>query len=400
MSLTGSEELPLTFTHNSGLDLRISLGHRDRRAAELYADDEALKLRKGESEIRTGRVTLGRVFDLYHAHQTPTKSPRVQAADETRIELWSRYLGKGKDPHSLTRREWDQFVRLRATGEINARGRTVPATQRRPVRARVIEQDQRFLAAVFAWVCSWRSNGSRLMSLDRNPLTDRQTFPFEVEKNPLREVATENRYEKTRAVSAGVLTGFWVDDPRNPTGKQIFRSQRSHLSEILDLAHHTGRRVSSILALTFADLRLQRTSEAPHGSLHWSQDSDKMDREWLTPISAEVRGVLEGILRERPAIGSHPLFPSVSDPERAVAYRVVAAWLRKAEALAGLEPLRGALWHAYRRTWASERKHLPDVDVAEMGGWSSVDTLKIYQRPDAETRQRVLTDRRPIREVS
>jgi hypothetical protein len=51
-------------------------------------------------------------------------------------------------------------------------------------------------------------------------------------------------------------------------------------------------------------------------------------------------------------------------------------------------------------SWASERKHLPDVDVAEMGEWSCVDTLKIYQRPDAETRQRVLTDRRPIREVS
>ena len=125
-----------------------------------------------------------------------------------------------------------------------------------------------------------------------------------------------------------------------------------------------------------------------------------MDREWLTPISAGVRGVLEGILRERPVIGIHPLFPSVSDPEKAVSYRVAAAWLRKPEALAGLEPLRGALWHSYRRKWASERKHLPDTDVAEMGGWSCVDTLKIYQRPDAETRQRVLTDRRPIREVS
>ena len=102
----------------------------------------------------------------------------------------------------------------------------------------------------------------------------------------------------------------------------------------------------------------------------------------------------------RPAIGSHPLFPSIGDPAKAVAYRVTASWLRKAEALAGLEPLRGALWHSYRRKWASEKKHLADVDVAEMGGWSCVDTLQIYQRPDAETRQRVLTDRRPIREVS
>jgi hypothetical protein len=38
-------------------------------------------------------------------------------------------------------------------------------------------------------------------------------------------------------------------------------------------------------------------------------------------------------------------------------------WLREAEGLAGLEPLRGSLWHAYRRKWATERKHLPDVDA-------------------------------------
>ncbi len=277
-TVTVAERTPGGFLYARAWDrvtetyVRISLGHRDKKAAELYADSESLKLRQGESEIRTGRVTLGRVFDLYSVHQTPTKSLRVQAADQGRIELWARYLGRGKDPHSLTRREWDQFVRLRATGEMDARGRIVPDTQRRHVRARAIEQDQRFLAAVFAWACSWRLNGARLMSLDGNPLTDRQTFPFEVEKNPLQELATENRYEKTRAVSAAVLTGFWVDDPGNPTGKQIFRSQRSHLSEILDLAHHTGRRVSSILALTFADLRLQRTSEARHGSIHWSQD--------------------------------------------------------------------------------------------------------------------------------
>ena len=67
-----------------------------------------------------------------------------------------------------------------------------------------------------------------------------------------------------------------------------------------------------------------------------------MGKEWLTPISAEVRSVLEGILRVRPAIGSRPLFPSVSDPMKPVTYRVAATWLRKAEALAGLEPLRGA----------------------------------------------------------
>jgi hypothetical protein len=403
-TVTVSERVPggviyaKAWKRSTGQYVRLSLRHRDRKAAELYADEEALKLKKGEPGVRVERVTLGRVLKLYGDNRTPEKSPRVQAMDAARSELWVRYLGVNKDPHSLTKHEWDSFVRQRASGELDARGRA--ADSPRPVRARTIEQDQRFLAAVFTWACSWQQNGARLMSFDKNPLTDRRTFPFESEKNPRRGVATENRYERTRAVTDQIRTGRWVIDPADPGGKKMFVSRPSQLSEILDLAHHTGRRVSAILVLTFADLRLQRSTEAPHGCIHWTQDSDKMNREWLTPISIEVRAVLESILRERPAIGSHPLFPSVSDPAVPVTYRVAATWLRKAEALAGLAPLQGALWHAYRRKWASERKHLPDADVADMGGWSCVDTLRIYQRPDAETRQRVLTDRRPIRDIS
>ena len=53
---------------------------------------------------------------------------------------------------------------------------------------------------------------------------------------------------------------------------------------------------------------------------------------------------------------------------------------------AELEPLDGSLWHAYRRKWATERKHLPDTDVAAAGGWSDLTSLKTaYQQVDAET---------------
>ena len=37
--------------------------------------------------------------------------------------------------------------------------------------------------------------------------------------------------------------------------------------------------------------------------------------------------------------------------------------------------LERSLWHAYRRGWATSRKHLPDVDVAAAGGWKSTETL-------------------------
>ncbi len=51
-----------------------------------------------------------------------------------------------------------------------------------------------------------------------------------------------------------------------------------------------------------------------------------------------------------------------------------------------MEPQRGSLWHAYRRKWGSERKHLPDVDVAAAGGWKDTMSLKrSYQQADADT---------------
>ena len=74
--------------------------------------------------------------------------------------------------------------------------------------------------------------------------------------------------------------------------------------------------------------------------------------------------------------------------------------LRKAERLAGLESQRGSLWHAYRRKWAAERKHHPDVDVAAAGGWKIVQTLKTaYQQADEETMLRVVLNAQELRDL-
>jgi hypothetical protein len=59
--------------------------------------------------------------------------------------------------------------------------------------------------------------------------------------------------------------------------------------------------------------------------------------------------------------------------------------------LAKDEPQKGKLWHAYRRKWATERKHLPDVDVAAAGGRANTVSLKTaYQHTAAETMFRVV----------
>lgn len=64
-----------------------------------------------------------------------------------------------------------------------------------------------------------------------------------------------------------------------------------------------------------------------------------------------------------------------------------------AEELADLETREGNPRHAYRRKWATEPRHLPDVDVAAAGGRKNTGSLKTaYQQADAETILRVVLE--------
>jgi hypothetical protein len=65
---------------------------------------------------------------------------------------------------------------------------------------------------------------------------------------------------------------------------------------------------------------------------------------------------------------------------------------------ASLAPLDGSDFHAYRRAWATARKHLPLKDVAEAGGWRSTDTLlRCYTQVDDATMLAVLSETRKMR---
>ncbi|HUP51470.1 MAG TPA: hypothetical protein VM198_03265 [Longimicrobiales bacterium] len=61
-------------------------------------------------------------------------------------------------------------------------------------------------------------------------------------------------------------------------------------------------------------------------------------------------------------------------------------WLLKAEELAELPKLERGTFHPYRRLWATERKSLPDVDVAHAAGWKDRRAMKLaYQKADPAT---------------
>jgi hypothetical protein len=79
---------------------------------------------------------------------------------------------------------------------------------------------------------------------------------------------------------------------------------------------------------------------------------------------------------------------------------LASKWLREAERLAEVEPQKGSLWHAYRRKWATERKHLHDVDMAAAGGWKNTVSLKTaYQRADEASILKVVLEPAELREA-
>lgn len=297
--------------------------------------------------------------------------------------MWLRVLGADSDPHYVTLAAWERFVDARASGTIDARGREVVAVERREVGPRTVEADCLWLRWVFNWATRWRlESGAFLMR--ENPV---RGYDAPRERNPRRPTATQDRYEAVRAVSDRVEM-----EVRWSGGRE---KRRSHLSELLDVVNGTGRRISAVCALTYEDLRLR---QGPHGAIRWPAATDKTGSESTVLISSFVRRAIERILRERPGAGAAPLFPSPADPRRPVTRHLADKWLRKAERLAGLESQRGSLWHAYRRKWATERKHHPDVDVAAAGGWKTLQTLKTaYQQADPETMLRVVTEPRELR---
>lgn len=350
------------------------------KRAKAYAAKQQSKLVEGEAAIRTGKLTVRRLFALYEKHRTPQKSETEQDSDARRIEAFTTFLGAEKDPHQISRAEWERYIELRRSGAIDSRGNPVAEGKRREVRARTVAADLIFLEAVLNWAVDWRTEEGYL--LRENPV---RGFERPDEKNPRRPVATDTRVAAIRKTAPKVkMEVSWGEEPEKVP---------SHLQTVFELAVETGRRLSSILQLRYSDLQLEK---GRHGVVRWRADTDKQGRESEVPLSPAARRALDRHLRwlrERlPGIGDAPLFPDPEDPSEPVNRHLADRWLRAAEDEAELEPHQGSLWHAYRRRWATVRKHLPAVDVAEAGGWAGPDTLQeAYQQADEDTMYEVVS---------
>ncbi|MCY3678984.1 MAG: site-specific integrase [Gemmatimonadetes bacterium] len=347
----------------NGRRLTRSLKHRDWRRAKRQADEAAAGFAKpepnGMQEAETGPLTLETLFDIYGEEVTPTKTRHSRQHDRTAMKMFLGFLGRNRDPATLSQRDWDRFIRARRAGRVGPSGK--------PVSDRMVEYDLRFLIAVFNWASRSRDERGRLL-IESNPLRGLRT---PMEKNPTRVVLTEEEYQALLGVSRKVDWRFRV---------------------ALVLAHETGHRIGAVRKLRWDDIDLEGET------IRWRSEHEKTGYEHTTPVTPEAVAALEEARRRNPATGDAPVLPSPKDPSSSVATWVARGWWDRAERLAGLEPKRGRGWHSLRRKFASDLMDQPLKVLCELGGWKTAKTvLQCYQRADEGQLRTALANRRRVR---
>jgi integrase len=279
----------------------------------------------------------------------------------------------------------DRFVRQRRAGGITLK----KVKLSKHPSDRTIGADLEFLRRVCNWAMTIAgANGKPL--LDHHALT---RYAIPTNANPRRPVATDDRYLAVRAHANEV------------DGQGLF-------GPFLDLVEALGWRVSALCGLQAADVDLAVTDGRPYGRIRKRAEMDKMGVEQWVPLSTNARAAIVAVLERNPVIGEAPLFPAPRRSGAAWTRHHARDLLERAEeaarraaikrddpdAAASLAPLDGSDFHAYRRAWATARKHLPLKDVAEAGGWRSVDTLvRCYTQTDEATMFAVVSETRKVR---
>ena len=347
----------------NGRRLSRSLKHREWARAKKQADEFAAGFAEpemhGKAEAEPEPLTLETLFDIYGEEVTPTKCEQARRHDRAATRMFLGCFGRNRDPATLSKRDWDRFIRARRAGRVGASAS--------PVSDRTIEYDLKFLIAVFNWAAKSRDEHGRLL-LDSNPLKGLTTPK---EKNPVRVVLSEEEYQALLEVSRPVDWRFRV---------------------ALVVAHETGHRIGAIRQLRWSDIDMEG------GVVRWRAEHEKSGYEHRTPVTAEAVAVFREARTRNPETGDTVVLPSPKYRSRCVSCSWTQRWWEKAVALAGLESKRGRGWHSLRRKFASDLMDQPLKVLCELGGWKTAKTvLHCYQRADEAQLRTALESRRRVR---
>ena len=285
--------------------------------------------------------TLGDLTQAYTERGFYGRTARYQKEQSRKVRRVAAFLGEERAVTSLRPSDVKQYGAARLTQGVRQR------TARGELMAVKI-------------ACNW-AVGEGL--LDANPFAKIKLD--RVQQQPRRPVASPERYRKLKAVADQIAPPLTV---------------------LLDLAWATGHRVGAILSLRWDDISFDATEAAPRGTIRWRAEADKTRREHTLPMNTTAHAALQRWRKLHPGIGGSWLFSAPKNPRKLLSRSVARHWLARAEELAGLEHIQGGAWHMFRRSWPTQRKHLPLKDVAAAGGWNDTATmLRCYQHADPET---------------
>jgi integrase len=303
---------------------------------------------------------------------------RTRKGAEASVRVLIGYFGDGFTVEDFTKDHQRAFERARMAGGIVTSAGDVTL----PSRARSPESDIALLHAMLLWATTVRTPGGGSL-LNRNPLAGVRRIR---EKNKKQPAATFERYEATVAAMQRLRAEAEACDDDEGRVRWI------RMEFALFLAESTGRRLGSIRHLRWEDFHYDRAL------VFWNAEADKKGYKWEVPMPTEFFEAVKSFQRELGAIGGY-VFAASKARDGIMDRHLFDRRLTVAEASAQLPKLDGSLWHAYRRKWAIERKHLPLRDVAAAGGWKDVNTLlEVYQQADEESVLAVTSSTRKLRE--
>lgn len=327
----------------SGRVSRKSLGTNDRAEAERLGRHLLAALLRDEEMERSGVLTLGDLWTRYKRDCVSflDNHPRTQKNAERSSEVLLAFFGKDCDVRTLTEQDQIAFTQKRLAGGIVC---TVDRTTE-AVRTRSVEVDLQLLNTMLRWATTVRVRGGHRL-LEQHPLAG---VKRPREKNPKRPVASWERYHVTRTK---------VQELSNSAKNDVSRRKWLKLELALVLAEATGKRLGSIRQLHWEDFDYKAST------IRWRAEADKKGVGSTVRIPPALRDEIRAFQVKLGGSFGGLMFPSHSDPSKALTRDAFGHWLRKAEELAKLPKLDGSLWHAYRRGWATARKDLPIKDVA------------------------------------
>ncbi|HVX40449.1 MAG TPA: tyrosine-type recombinase/integrase [Gemmatimonadaceae bacterium] len=339
---------------------------------------ELLKGEKASTQLKT--LMLGQLWKLFSTEcvEFLDNKARTRKDANARAKVLLAYFGEQFPVADLTVDDQRRYEQARLAGGIEV----TPGEKTRKSRARTPEADMVLLHAMLRWGTTKRLPDGRYL-LDRNPLQNVRRLR---EKNKKQERATWERFEATMAA----MKRLQVEAEEAEDDAARVRWIRMRFA--LFLAEATGRRLGSIRQLRWEDFQYDR------GVLYWRAEADKKGYNWEIPMPPPFMETARAFQRELGAI-TGSVFAAEKADDGIMDRHLFDKWLTVAERTAGLRKLDGAMWHAYRRKWATERKHLNPKDVAAAGGWKDVATLlEVYQQSDEASVLAVMSEPKKLRE--